>query len=105
MKPRRETLDIQVLKRELRRLPAVEASWGTLDPEDRVAFRAEWHDLMDVFGHVAAACAAGRLGDADDQDLRTVAVALVAVLPELERMRLRKPDADLLARLRLAAAS
>lgn len=105
MKPRPESLDIQVLKREVRRLPAVEATWATLDPEDRVAFRAEWHDLMDVFGHVAAACAAGRLGDADDHDLRAMAVALVEVLPALERMRLRKPDADLLARLRLAAAS
>ena len=104
MKRRRESLDIQLLTREVRRLPAIEAGWSTLDPEDRVAFRAEWHDLMDVFGHVAAACAAGRLGDADDQDLRTVAVALVAVLPALERMRLRSPDPEILARMRLAAA-
>jgi hypothetical protein len=105
MKPRRETLDIQVLKRHVRRLPAVEASWATVAPEDRVAFRAEWHDLMDVFCHLVATSEAGRLGEGDNRDLREIAEDLASALPALERMRLRKPDADLLARLRLAAAS
>lgn len=76
-----------------------------LDPEDRVAFRAEWHDLMDVFGHVAAACAAGRLGEADERDLRDVARALTAAVPLMERLRLRQPDPEVLAHTRLVAAS
>ena len=105
MKRRREHLDIEVATREVRRLPVVEATWATLDPEDRVAFRAEWHDLMDIFGHLVAASEAGLLSKGDERDLRFVAIDLTSVLPALERMRLRKPDPDLLARAKLAAAS
>jgi hypothetical protein len=100
----REHLDIRILKQETQRLPAVEASWATLDPEDRVAFRAEWHDLMNIFGHLVVASESGRLGAADEHDLRDVARALTAAVPLLERLRLRRPDPDVLERMRLAAA-
>jgi len=105
MKRQRDHLDIEVLGREVRRLHRVEATWAALDPEDRVAFRAEWHNVMDVFGHLVAASEAGRLDDDDTRDLRGLAADLASALPALERMRLRTPDADLLARLRLAATS
>jgi hypothetical protein len=73
--------------------------------ERHVEQRAEWHDVMDVFGHLVASSDDGRLDDGDRHDLRAIAADLALALPALERMRLRKPDADLLARLRLAAAS
>jgi hypothetical protein len=101
----REHLDIEVVKREARRLRAVEATWATLDPEDRVAFRAEWHDLMDIFDHLVAASEAGRLEEGDERDLKAVAIALTAALPTMERLRLRRPDPDVLVRMKLAAAS
>ena len=61
----REHLDISILQREVDRLAAAESGWATWDPEDRVAFRAEWHDLMDVFTHVLDAYDRGRLAEDD----------------------------------------
>jgi hypothetical protein len=101
----RERLDIEVVRREVERLATVQAGWAAFDPEDRVAFRAEWHDLMDIFGHLVATYAAGRLDEDDARDLRSVASILTDALPIVERMRLRQPDPELLARIRLAAAS
>jgi hypothetical protein len=104
MKQTREHLDIMVLKQETRRLAAVEATWTTRDPEDRVAFRAEWHDLMDVFGEAVAASDAGRLDEADEQDLREVARSLADAVSHMDRLRLRRPDPEALARTKLTAA-
>ena len=76
-----------------------------MDPEDRVGFRAEWRDLMDVFGHVVAAYDAGRLPADLRRQLIELSVRFAEVAPMLERLRLRQPDPEILARLRLAAAS
>jgi ATP-dependent exoDNAse (exonuclease V) beta subunit len=100
----RERLDIEILEREAQRLPSTEASWLTTDPEDRVAFRAEWHDLMDVFRHLAAAHDDGRLPRDLQQQLAELSARLADLAPVLERLRLRQPDPETLARLRLAAA-
>jgi hypothetical protein len=97
------SVDTQVVNRETQCLNTVDAAWSTLDPEDRVAFRAEWHDLMDVVGHLAAASEAGRLDEANERDLREVARTLTAALPLMERTRLRLPDPDVQAQTRLAA--
>ena len=105
MTQQRVQLDIGVVTREAQRLPAVEATWATLDPEDRVAFRAEWHDLMDVFVHLVTAYETGHLAARDIPALRSLVAALVAGLPMMERMRLRQPDPEMFARIRLAAAS
>lgn len=101
----RERLDIEVLKQEVQRLRTTEATWVTVDPEDRVAFRAEWRNLMDVFGHVVAAYDAGRLPADLQPQLIELSVRLAELAPTLERLRLRQPDPEILARLRLAAAS
>jgi hypothetical protein len=105
MTKRRTQLDIEVVTQEAQRLPAVEAAWATLDPEDRVAFRAEWHDLMDVFAHLVTTYEAGRLAARDVPRLHSLVTALVTLLPTMERMRLRQPDPDVVARVKLAAAS
>lgn len=100
-----ERLDIEVLTREVRRLPSTELAWATMDPEDHVGFRAEWRNLMDVFGHVVAAYDAGRLPADLRRQLIELSVRLAEVAPVLERLGLRQPDPEILARLRLAAAS
>jgi hypothetical protein len=105
MTQRRTQLDIGVVTQEAERLPTIAAAWATLDPEDRVAFRAEWHDLMDVFVHLVRAYEVGELAARDVPSLRSLVAALVTALPMMEQMRLRQPDADMLARVRLAAAS
>jgi hypothetical protein len=104
MTQRRMQLDIEVVTREVQRLPAVEATWAALDPEDGVAFRAEWHDLMDVFVHLVTAYEAGRLAARDISPMHSLVAAMVTALPTMERMRLRQPDAHMLARIRLAVA-
>jgi hypothetical protein len=101
----REQLDIEVIKNEVQRIRMTEATWTTIDPEDRVAFRAEWRDLVDIFGHLVAAYDAGRLPANLQSDLIGLSVRLVELAPTLERLRLRQPDPKTLARLRLAAAS
>jgi len=98
-------LDIEVVTQEAQRLPTVEATWPALDAEDRVAFRAEWHDLMDVFVHLIMTYEAGRLAARDVPALHSLVATLIAVLPTMERMRLRQPDPEMLKRIRLAAAS
>ena len=85
----REHLDIIVLKREVEHLPSVEAAWAVMDPEDRVGFRAEWHDLMDVFDHLVDAYDRRSLDGGDVDALRLVVTALVSALPMMERLRLR----------------
>ncbi len=101
----RDHLDSWVVRRGAMRLPAVDSTWGTLDPEDRVAFRAEWHDLMDVFRHLVAAYDAGGLDEDDSRNVREVALMLASMAPAMERLRLRQPDPAVLTRMRLAAAS
>src|SRR4051794_13437956 len=94
-----EHLDIAVLKQEASRLSDVETGWATWDPEDRVAFRAEWHDLMDVFNHVVEAYDGGRLAPNDVDDLWAVSVALLNGLALMEQMRLRIPPHQVLDRI------
>ena len=64
----------------------------TIDPEDRVAFRAEWRDLVDIFGHLVAAYDAGRLPPDLQSDLIDLSARLADLAPTLERLRLRQPD-------------
>ena len=101
----REQLDIEVIKQEVQRFRATEATWATIDPEDRVAFRAEWRDLMDVFRHLVTAHDAGQLPVDLRPQLIELSARLAELTPVLERLRLRQPDPEILARLRLAAAS
>jgi hypothetical protein len=101
----RTHLDLAVLKREARRLPKIDAAWSGTEPEDRVALRAEWHDLMDIFDHLVATYDATGLDEDAEVELRAVAALISASAPALERMRLRRPDPDVLTRISLAAAS
>jgi hypothetical protein len=101
----RNHLDSRVVRQEAQRLPSIDSMWATLDPEDRVAFRAEWHDLMDVFRHLVAAHDSGRLDADDTHTVREIAAILTTMTPAMERMRLRQPDPGVLARMKLAAAS
>ena len=93
--------------REIDNLLAIDAQGGraTLEPEDRVALRLEWHDVVDRYLHVVAAYDAGRLPANLRRQLIELSVRLAEVAPVLERLRLRQPDPETLARLRLAAAS
>jgi hypothetical protein len=95
------------VNREIDRLRALDAEGGTtaLAVEERMATRLEWDDVVDRYLAVVAAYDDGQLPRDMHSHLLDVSMRLTALVPALERMRLRRPDPDLLARMRLAAAS
>ena len=95
------------VRRELDRLRAIDAAGGlsALSVEDRMAMRLEWEDVVDRYLAVVAPYERGQLPPALATRLVDLSSDLAAFAPELERMRLRRPDPELLDRIRLAAAS
>ena len=95
------------VNREIDRLRALDAEGGmvTLAVEDRIATRVEWDDLVDRYLAVVAAYDDRRLSRDQALCLVDVSTRLTALVPALERLRLRRPDPETLARMRLAAAS
>lgn len=86
--------NITVISVEVGRLTVTEACWSSpsYSPEDRVAFRAEWHDLMNVLSGVVAASMNGRLPDAENRALRDLALHTIKAIPIMERLGLTLPD-------------
>ena len=93
--------------REIDRLQALDAEGGmaALAVEDRIATRVEWHDVIDRYLAVVAAYDKRQLTRAQTLCLVDVSGRLADLDSALERMRLRRPDPAILARMRLAAAS
>ncbi len=93
--------------REIDRLLSLDAAGGmpVLAIEDRMATRLEWDDVVDRYVTVVAAYEDGRLPRDTHSQLFDVSARLFSLVPVLERMRLRRPDPEILARMRLAAAS
>jgi hypothetical protein len=95
------------VNREIDRLQALDAAGGMamLAVEDRIATRVEWDDVVDRYLAVVAAYDRRRLSRDQALCLVDISTRLAALVPVLERMRLRCPDPEILARMRLAAAS
>jgi hypothetical protein len=72
---------------------------------DRQAFHAEWANEVGRFSLVVKAYDAGRLRRAEVNELRNVARQLVDLMPLLERLKLRAPDAADLERLKATSAA
>jgi hypothetical protein len=95
------------VNREIDHLHALDAAGGTaaLAVEERMATRLEWDDVVDRYLAVVAAYDKRQLPRVMFPGLVDVSMRLASLAPALERMRLRQPAPDLLARMRLAAAS
>jgi hypothetical protein len=95
------------VNREIDRLRALDAGGGmaSLAVEDRIATRLEWHDVVDRYLAVVAAYDDRQLSRDQALCLVDVSMRLAALEPVLERLRLRRPDPEILARMRLAAAT
>jgi len=98
--------DITVIKAEVARLTTTEARWSSpsYSPEDRVAFRAEWRDLMDVFLEVVDASRRGRLTDDESGALRDLADEAIQAIPTMERLKLTLPSRATLEDIAAASA-
>jgi hypothetical protein len=73
--------------------------------EDRMAFRAEWANEMGRFALLVQVYDAKQLDAASVAELGTVASILAALLPLLERLRLRAPSVADLERLKATSAA
>jgi len=96
---------LKAIRREVSQLTVRESSWGALEPDDRIGYRAEWDNTLDRFSAVVQAYGDQRL----DQDIATQLIDVARILadftPSLVRMQLRQPSADDLRRLGILSAA
>jgi hypothetical protein len=83
---------------DLRRIAVVWDS-PTLDERERQAFPVEWDNALDRLTIVETMMREGELSPSELTDLRALGQELDALRPVMERLRLRAPDPDLLARV------
>ncbi len=70
---------------------------------ERMALRLEWDDAIGQLPKIVEAYEHGRLTDATIAEMRRVSQEVVAVLPELRRIRFPLPDAEALAQAQRGA--
>jgi hypothetical protein len=71
---------------------------GEMDERNREAFPFEWDDVVDRTRRIIRNAEDGLLGPAALAELRGIAQELTDLLPAMQRLRLRTPDLDALAR-------
>ena len=69
-----------------------------LDPSERESLRPEWGNVVGRVKKLEALAKAGALRPAALVELRGIAEELTELLPTMQRLRLRVPDLDALAR-------
>lgn len=72
---------------------------------ERMALYVEWDDAIGQLPKIVAAYEHGGLSKGTVDKLRSVAQEVTALLPEIERIRFRMPDAEALARARRDTAA
>ena len=107
MKPGQSEHYLAWVDRELGRIEDVESCWHAPDfsADERIGTRAEWHDVVNRYLAVVAAHDNGQLPSDLLPRLFEVSARLAQAAPMLERMRLRRADPDVLARVLLAATA
>ena len=76
-----------------------------LDERERQAFPLEWDNALDRLVIVDTMMREGELSSSMLSELRDIARELDALRPTMERLRLRVPDPDLLARVLASQAA
>jgi hypothetical protein len=72
---------------------------------ERLAFPLEWTDIVTLFGKLAGLAQQRKLQPSARAELRRVADELAELLPTMQRLKLRQPDPDVLARARAVEAA
>jgi hypothetical protein len=99
--------DLTSLHRWAARLRQFAAEWDahTLDEREHEAFPLECHNVFGRLAKVEALADRPALHPSAVLELRHVANELAELLPTMQRMHLRLPDADVLQRARSVAAA
>jgi hypothetical protein len=71
---------------------------GEMDERNREAFPYEWDDVVDRTRRIIRNADDGLLGPASLAELRGIVQELTELVPTMQRLRLRTPDLDALAR-------
>ena len=69
-----------------------------LDPSERLSVRPEWDNIADRVIGVQARADRGELRPAAMDELRAITAELTELRPTMQRLRLRLPDLEALAR-------
>ena len=95
------------LRRWMLRLRWIDEVWNSpdLDPRERQAFPLEWSNVVDRLAKVQQLAERGALSPAARVELRSVAEELTELLPTMQRLKLRQPDPEVLARARSVEAA
>ena len=70
-----------------------------LDPSERLSVRPEWDNIADRIIGVQAKADRGELRPAAIAELRAITAELIDLRPTMQRLRLRLPDIEALARV------
>jgi hypothetical protein len=99
--------DIWTLHSEAGRLRALDELGNSpfVSARERQAFPGEWEGAVALFEQVAGLAFRGELTPAARADLRTVADELTELLPTMQKLKLRQPDPEALARARSVEAA
>jgi hypothetical protein len=99
--------DLASLRRWANRLRWIAVIWDStdLDPRERQAFPLEWGNVIGRLRKVEALAERGTLRPAARDELRSVAEELADLLPTMQRLKLRQPDPEALARARRVEAA
>ena len=99
--------DLASLHRWAERLRQFAAAWDTdtLDDREREAFPLEWHNIIGRLAKVEAQAVSRELRPSAILELRRVAEELEELLPTMQRLHLRLPDAGALERARAVEAA
>ena len=99
--------DLASLETWAKRLRQLAEEWDSpgVDDRERLAFHAEWDNIVGRLAKTEGLARDGLLSPTTMARLRQVADELAALVPTMQRLGLRCPDPDALARARIATAA
>jgi hypothetical protein len=100
MSDQRALIDLRYISTGCERMRNLDFGDDDEAVRERMALRLEWDDAIGQLPKIVDAYERGALSEETVAKLRDVAQEVKALLPEIERIRFRLPDADALARAR-----
>jgi hypothetical protein len=101
----RATIDLKYISSGCARMRILDFGDDDDAVRERMALRLEWDDAIGQLPKIVDAYQRGDLSESSVASLRNVAQEVTALLPEIERIGFRMPNAEALARARRTATA